>query len=260
MSHTLPYLRAALADPSPSSRRRLRHLLEEDHGIAVVGGCESGEALLELVRHSLPDLLFSEVILPDMDGFQLARRLNGRLDGGIIFVTERDSYALQGFEVHALDYLLKPVAPERLAATIAHTRAQFERRQRAHEHLLALLDERDSERHRRTRLLIRGPAGASFVKANTIDWLEVAGKWVRVHSGNRVFEQREALARIEAHLDGDQFLRVSRSAVVNIDRIREIQPWFNGEYLIILDGGSQVPSSRRYRSSVRRLLGKESGR
>jgi two-component system, LytTR family, response regulator len=251
----VPHLRAALADPDPTSRRRLRQLLEE-HGIAVVGGCESGSAILGLIEHNLPDLLFCEVTLPDMDGFQLARRINGQLRGGIIFVTGHDGYALQAFQVHALDYLLKPVDQERLAEGVAHVRALLERRHESggHEHLLALLDERDAERQRRTRLLVRGPAAAFFLKTDAIDWLEAAGKRVRIHASKRVFEQRDSLARIEGHLDDEQFVRVSRSAVVNVDRIRQIQPWFNGEHLIILDDGSQVPSSRRYRSSLRRLL------
>src|SRR6476620_12260601 len=133
LARPVPHLRAAVADPDPTSRRRLRQLLEE-HGIAVIGGCESGAAILDLIGRDLPDLLFCEVKLPDMDGFQLARRVNGQLPGGIIFVTRQDGYALKAFEVHALDYLLKPVDQERLAEGVAHVRALLERRQESGGH------------------------------------------------------------------------------------------------------------------------------
>jgi two-component system, LytTR family, response regulator len=254
----VPQLRIALADPDPRSRRQLRELLEAQPGMAVLGGCGSGAGILELIARDHPDVIFSEVTLPDMDGFELARRLDGELSGGLIFVSRFSRHALQAFEVHALDFLIKPVNAQRLTAAVSHIRSLLDRRHESgSERLLALLDHRDAERQRRSRMLIRGQAGAFFLKTSSIDWLEATGKHVRVHAGKRVFEQRDALARLEAQLDADQFVRVSRSALVNLDRIREIQPWFNGEYLVLLEGGPQVPSSRRYRSNVRRLLGKK---
>ena len=120
-----------------------------------------------------------------------------------------------------------------------------------------LLNRRDAERQRQARLLIRIAEGAFFLKTETIDWIEAAGKRVRMHSGKRVFEQRTALIRIEQGLNSEQFVRISRSAIVNVERIREIQTWFNGDYLVILHDGSQVPSSRRYRVNLRRLIGKD---
>jgi two-component system LytT family response regulator len=254
-----PHLRALLVDPDILARRHLRQLLADEPHILVVAECETGDAALAAAAHARPDLVFLEVVLPDADGFVLARELRPHVRGGLIFVTDRPQGALEAFQVHALDYLLKPVGPERLHRGVAHAQSLLlqERRDPAvYERLIALLDQRDAERQRRARLLIRHPDGAFFIRTDAIDWVEAAGKLVRVHAGKRVYAQRESLARIERHLDHDRFLRISRSAIVNIDRIREIQPWFNGESLVLLDDDSQVPTSRHYRANLRRLLGK----
>jgi two-component system LytT family response regulator len=199
-------------------------------------------------------------MLPDTDGFALARELRPHVRGGLVFVTGRPEGALEAFDVHAIGYLLKPVGRERLHELLEHARTllfQDRRGLGAHERLIALLDRRDAERQRRARLLIRHTDGAFFVRTEAIDWIEAAGKLVKVHAGRQVHVQREALARIEHHLDPERFVRISRSAIVNIDRIREIQPWFNGEYLVILDDDSQVATSRHYRANIRRLFGKD---
>jgi two-component system, LytTR family, response regulator len=253
-----PRLSALLVDSDAPARRHLRHLLEGEPRILVVAECETGGAALAAAVHEQPDLVFLEVVLTDADGFVLAHELQPHVRGGLLFVTDRPQGALAAFQVHALDYLLKPVEPERLHRAVAHVGSlllQDRRDPGVYERLIALLDQRDAERQRRARLLIRHPDGAFFIKTDAIDWVEAAGKLVRVHAGKHVYAQREALARIERHLDHDRFLRISRSAIVNIDRIREIQPWFNGERLVLLDDDSQVPTSRHYRANLQRLLG-----
>ena len=252
-------LRSLLVDPDVLSRRHLRQLLELESDVVVSAECETGAEALDAAGRERPDLVFLDVVLPDIAGFALARELPSHVRGGVIFVTELLQGAIEAFEVHALDYLLKPVGAERLHAAVAHAQAHLRRARResgAYERLIALLDRRDAERQRRARLLIRHADGAFFLRTEAIDWLEAAGKLVKVHAGKHVHVQREALARIERHLDPDQFIRISRSAIVNIDQIREIQTWFNGEYLVILDDDSQVPTSRHYRSNLRRLFGK----
>ena len=254
-----PHLRAVLLDPDTLARRHLRQLLADEPHIVVVAECEAGSAALAAATHERPDLVFLEVVLPDADGFVLARELRPHVRGGLIFVTDRPQGALEAFQVHALDYMLKPVERERLHQGVTHARSlllQDRRDPGVYERLIALLDQRDAERQRRARLLIRHPDGAFFLRSDAIDWVEAAGKLVHVHAGKHVHVQREALTRIERHLDPEQFVRISRSAIVNIDRIREIQTWFNGEYLVILDDDSQVPTSRHYRANLRRLLGK----
>ncbi|HEX6615547.1 MAG TPA: LytTR family DNA-binding domain-containing protein [Gemmatimonadales bacterium] len=255
-------LRAVLVDADEVARRQLRQLLDAEPGVAVAAECPSGETALEAVARERPHLVFLDLVLPDADGVILGRELGRAARAGLVFVADRPQGALRAFEVHALDYLLKPLQPERLRSTLVHARSvlpEDRREAAAAERLVALLDRRDAERQRRARLLIRRTDGAFFVRTDVIDWIEAAGKLVHVHAGKQVHIQREALARIERHLDPDQFIRISRSAIVNVDRIREIQPWFNGESLIILDDGSQVPTSRHYRANLRRLFGRDHG-
>jgi two-component system LytT family response regulator len=256
-------LRAILVDPDALARHHLRQLLEEDAGCAVVGECASGGSAVDATAEERPDLVFLEVALPDVDGFALAGELQPYLGGGVVFVTDQAQGALHAFDLHALDYVLKPVHRERLCAAVAHVRSLLggdRRDSGSQERLIALLDRRDAERQRRTRLLIRHSDGAFFIRTEAIDWVEAAGKLVKVHADKHVHAQRETLARIERHLDPDRFVRISRSAIVNIDRIREIQSWFNGEYLVILDDHSQVSTSRHYRANLRRLLRKDEER
>jgi two-component system, LytTR family, response regulator len=253
-------LRSVIVDADRLARRHLEQLLQSESGIELVAECDAGMPALDIVALARPDLVFLEIVLPDIDGIALGGRLRPHVPGGLVYVSDRPHAALQAFDVHALGYLLKPVGPERLRSAVAHARALLLRDRRGtEERLAALLDQRDAERQRRGRLLIRQADSAFFLRTETIDWIEAADKLVRIHAGKHVYEQREALARIERHLDPDQFVRVSRSAIVNIDRIREIQPWFNGEHLVLLDDDSQVPTSRHYRMNVRRLLGRGDG-
>jgi two-component system, LytTR family, response regulator len=255
-----PPLRTVVVDADRLARRHLQQLLQAESGIELVAECDAGVAAVEIIALARPDLVFLDIVLPDIDGFALGARLRPHVAGGLVYVSDRPQGALQAFDVHALAYLLKPVGPERLRAAVAHARALLLPDGRGSEdRLVALLDERDAERQRRARLLIRQADSAFFLRTESIDWIEAADKLVRIHAGKHVYEQREALARIERHLDPDQFVRVSRSAIVNIDRIREIQPWFNGEHLVLLDDDSQVPTSRHYRLNLRRLLGRGEG-
>ncbi|HEX3325478.1 MAG TPA: LytTR family DNA-binding domain-containing protein, partial [Actinomycetota bacterium] len=223
--------------------------------------CDTAREAIEVGQRARVDLVFLETVLPDMDGFELARLLRAHVRIGLVFVTGQGRRARQAFDVHAIDFVLKPVRAERLREALAYAGAVAlldgdRKAEGTPERLMALLDHRDAQRQRWARLLIRRPDGACLVKTATIDWIEAAGKLVKVHIGKRVLEQRAALATVERQLDPEQFLRISRSVLVNIDRIREIQPWFNGEHIVILDEGTRLSSSRRHRAGLRRLLGK----
>jgi two-component system, LytTR family, response regulator len=252
-------LRAVLADPDPFARRHLRQLLEAEPGLAIIAECDRAETARAVVRRERPDLLFLELVLPDADGLALAGELAPDLRGGVVFVTALRHGALYAYDLHALGYLLKPVDQHRLRAEAAHLRSLLlsnGHETGAVERLVELLDRREAEQRRRSRLPIKHSDGAVFIRTDTIDWLEAEGKVVKVHVGKQVYPQREALAHLERQLPADQFVRISRSAIVNLDRIREIQPWFHGELLVILGDDSQVPTSRHYRAHLRRLLGK----
>lgn len=252
-------LRSVIVDADTLARRHLQQLLEETSAAELVAECDAGAQAPELIALARPDLVFLDVVLPDIDGFALGSRIRPHLGVGLVYVSDRPQGALQAFDVHATGFLLKPVARRRLTALLEYAASLLpsERPGAAESRLMALLDQRDAERQRRARLLIRHVDGAFFLRADTVDWIEAAGKLVRIHAGRQIHEQREALARIARHLDPDQFVRISRSAIVNIDRIREIQPWFHGESLVILDDGSQVPTSRHYRANLRRVLGRD---
>jgi two-component system, LytTR family, response regulator len=250
-------LRTVLVDPDRASRKRLRSILQSEPGVVVVGECSRGKDAVDLVRRQAPDLVFLDLAIRDLNGFEIARRLEGQRRPAVIFVAGGDQDALRAFEVHALDYLLKPVRRTRVQEAVSHARRCLERGAALEDteaRLIALLDRRDAERLRRTRLLIRQADSSLFIRTQLIDWIEAAGKVVRVHVGKWVYSHRGSLSRTAGGLDPERFIRVSRSAVVNIDRVREIQHWFNGDYLLILEDQSRIPSSRRYRGNLRRLF------
>ncbi|MGH7514048.1 MAG: LytR/AlgR family response regulator transcription factor [Gemmatimonadales bacterium] len=163
-------------DADRLARRHLRQLLEDEPDVALVAECDAGSPAIEVIALARPDLVFLDVTLPDIDGFALGARLRSHVPGGLVYVSDRPQGALQAFDVHALGYLLKPVGRERLRAAVAHARSILlqDRRGIAEERLLALLDQRDAERQRRARLLIRHADGAFFLRTQTIDWIEAA--------------------------------------------------------------------------------------
>ena len=178
----------------------------------------------------------------------------------MIFVTAHDQYALRAFEVHAFDYLLKPVDQERLREAIGRAMSTPGTAQQGSttRRILSLLEELNTrERARgRDRLVVRTPERAFFLRSETIDWVEAAGKFVHLHVGRSVHALRESMAELEQELDPARFLRISRSVIVNIDRIQEIQPWFQGDYVLILTDGTRLTSTRGYRDNMRKLLGR----
>ena len=252
-------LRTVLVDPDQASRKRLRSILESDPTVVVVAECSRGGDAIDLVRRQAPDLVFLDLAIRDLNGFEFARRLEGQRRPAVIFLAGGEQGALRAFEVHALDYLLKPVSPTRVQQALNHARRCLDtggaELEDTDARLIALLDRRDAERLRRTRLLVRQADGSLFIRTQLIDWIEAAGKEVKVHVGKWVYSHRGSLSRTASGLDPERFIRVSRSAIVNVDRVREIQRWFNGDYLLILEDQSQIPSSRGYRGNLRRLFG-----
>jgi two-component system LytT family response regulator len=178
----------------------------------------------------------------------------------VIFVTAHDQYAVRAFEVHALDYLLKPVDQDRLREAIGWALSATRRSPQGSNtrRVLALLEElnaRDRARGR-DRLVVRTPERAIFLRTEAIDWIEAAGKFVHLHVGRTTHPLRESMAELEQELDSARFLRISRSVIVNLDRIQEVQPWFQGDYVLILTDGTRLTSTRGYRENMRRLLGR----
>lgn len=253
-------LRTVVADDEPMGRQRLVRLLQAEPDTDVVAACADGQEAVAAIREHAPDIVLLDIQMPHLDGFEVVAALGEAHQPAVIFVTAHDHYALRAFEVHAFDYLLKPVDPERLReamrrATAPATRVAPGSTTRRILTLLEELNARDRARGR-DRLVVRTPERAFFLKCETIDWIEAAGKFVHLHVGRAVHPLRESMAELEQELDPARFLRISRSVIVNVDRIQEIQPWFQGDYVLILTDGTRLTSTRGYRDNMRRLLGR----
>lgn len=245
-------IRTIIVDDEEPARELLRSMLQAWPRIEVVGEAADGEAAIALVRRDSPDLMFLDVQMPRMGGFDLVAALPPTPVPTIVFVTAFDRYALRAFEVSACDYLLKPFDEARLAIAVTRVLGQHDRsdpeESRALQSLLTEVRDFASE-----QVVIRVDGRHIFLAPNEIDWIEADGKDLLVHVGSSVLRARESMSSIEERLPSARFLRVHRSTVVNRARIREMQPWFQGEYVLILKDGTRVVTGRKYREAVQHL-------
>jgi two-component system LytT family response regulator len=249
-------IRALVVDDEPLARRRICKMLARDGEVETVGECADAYEALAAVEEHAPDLIFLDVQMPELDGFDVLERLGARPRPLVIFVTAYDSYALRAFEVSAVDYLLKPFDRKRFAKALerAKSRLASERGGELTARTLALLEELKAQTHHLTRLMIKSGGRAFFLKVEEVDWVEAEGKYVRLHVGRESHLVREAIGSLEAQLDPKKFLRVHRSTIVNVDRVRELQPWFHQDYKIILHDGTELTLSRSCRKKLADLL------
>lgn len=265
-------IRVLLADDEPLARRRLLRFLRAETDADVVAECGSGTEAVRLLRSEPVDLALLDVQMPDLDGFGVIAEVGAERMPPVIFVTAYDAYALRAFEVHALDYLLKPVTADRFREAFARARDHLDRAstasmgRRLKAMLATVLANEDAdgggaaaaaaagvlpERQRYAdRLTIKDNGRVFFVRVNDVDWFEAHGNYVRVHVGTTTHLIREALSVVEASLMPDRFARIHRSTIVNIDRIKELQPWFAGDYIVLLKDGTQLKLSRTYRDQL----------
>jgi len=251
-------IRALIVDDEPLARERICEMLQSDPEMEVIGECASGQQAVEAIRQDSPDLVFLDVEMPGKDGFAVLEELEPERIPVVVFVTAYDQYAVRAFEVHALDYLLKPFDQERFEKTLrrAKTHLQNEKSENITERILSALEEIKARPVHLERLVIKMNGHVFFVKTEEIDWLEAEGNYVRLHAGKESYLLRDTISALESQLDPKRFVRVHRSAIVNIDRIQELQPWFHGEYRIILREGVQLTLSRSYREKLHDLLGR----
>ena len=255
-------LRTLIVDDEPVARRRVRRLLRLDPEVQIVGECGDGAAAVDAVRTLSPDLVLLDVQMPELDGFSTLQALSPDEIPVVIFVTAFDRYALRAFDVHALDYLLKPVDGERLAVALGRARARVaERRSHASvaldERLAGLLRELAGERRYLTRLPVRSQGRLVIVDLSDVDWIAAADNYVTLHAGDQQHLLRDTMGRLERELDPDRFVRIHRSSIVRIDRIKELLPDFHGDYTLILKNGTRLTLSRTYRAKVEAVLGRE---
>lgn len=250
-------IRALIVDDEPLARARLRTLLADEPDIEVLGECGDGLEAVAAVQDLEPDLLFLDVQMPTLDGFGVLEALDPAKLPAVVFVTAYDRYALRAFEVHALDYLLKPFDRERFSKALQRARAALQQGDDPadRERLLAMLEDQKSSRKPLERILIKTSGRVFFLRTEEIDWIEAAGNYVRLHVGSEAHLLRETMNGLEARLDPGHFLRIHRSTIVNVDRIQELQAWFHGDYLVILRDGRQLTLSRGYRQKVQERFG-----
>jgi two-component system LytT family response regulator len=247
-----------IVDDESLARERIRNMLAADPLIEIIAECANGREAIEAIQLHSPQLVFLDVEMPGVDGFGVLEALSPGRIPTIIFVTAYDQYAVRAFEVYALDYLLKPFDQERFDKALERAKAQISnhRSDALNERILSALEEIKTRPVHLDRLVIKMNGHVFFIKAEEIDWLEAEGNYVRLHAGKESYLLRDTITALESQLDPKRFIRVHRSAIVNIDRITELQPWFHGEYRIILGEGVQLTLSRTYREKLHDLLGR----
>lgn len=228
-------IRAVIADDEPPARRKLRRLLTPHQDVQIAGEASTGAETVSILRREQPDVVFLDIQMPGLDGFQVLEALGDQENMAVIFVTAFDEHALRAFEVEALDYLLKPVSEERLAAVLDRLRRHLDRRAAPH-----------PAGGFWKRILVQGPRVARFIQPPEIDWIEADRNYLVLHCGAEEHLVRATIDAFHARLDPHEFARINRSTVVNLDRVRELQPWTHGEYRVVLEGGRELMWSRRY--------------
>ncbi len=251
-------IRTVLADDEPLARERLGTLLRSEPDVEVVAECADGARTIAAIQQLGPDLVFLDVQMPGSDGFDVIQAVRPDRMPIVVFVTAYDKYALRAFDVHALDYLLKPFDRDRFQKALQRAREQMEGQQTGDlgRRLLALVHDLKPDQQRLDRLVVKAGGRVFFLRTDEIDWIEAAGNYVRLHLGNDSHLFRETMNALEAKLDAQRFFRIHRSRIVNIERIQELQPWFNGEYAVILRDGTRLTLSRGYREKLQERLGR----
>ena len=247
-----------IVDDEPLARERLRMLLKAEDWLDVVGECPDGASAVAAIQKLQPALVFLDVQMPGATGFEVIDAIGADRMPFVIFVTAYDHYALRAFDVHALDYLLKPFDRERFQQALVRARQQLERRSQGDlaRRLLQLVEDLRPAHQRPERFVIKAAGRVFFVRADEIDWIEAAGNYVKLHVGAQAHLFRETMNALESQLDPDTFFRVHRSHIVNIERVRELQPWFNGEYVVFLRDGTRLTLSRGYREKLQDRMGR----
>jgi len=253
-------IRTLIVDDEPLALERLVKLLEAEPNIEIVGECTNGREALAAIQSASPDLLFLDVQMPELDGFGVVAALPKAQMPAIVFVTAYDQFAVRAFEVNALDYLLKPFDRERFQVALRRAIEQIQRQQPEEitRRLSQLIAGLKPESKPLERLAIKTEGRVLLLRLEDIDWIEAADNYVNIHIGTESHLHRETLTALEGKLVSSQFLRISRSTLVNVERIKELQPMFHGDYVVILRDGTKLSLSRSYREKVNQFLGKAS--
>ena len=249
-------IRTLVVDDEPLARERLTSLVSAEADMEVVGQSRDGEEAVRAIIEQSPDLVFLDVQMPAMNGFEVIEAVGSERMPLVIFVTAYDQHALKAFQVRALDYVLKPFDRERFQEAVQRARAHIQRDETGDlgRRLLALVKDLRRDQPKTDRLVVKSGGRLFFLRADEIDWIEAAGNYVRLHVGNTSHLLRETMNAIEGRLDPEKFFRIHRSRIVNMERIQEMQPWLNGEYAVVLRTGTRLTLSRGYREKLQERL------
>ena len=263
MSADAKKIRTLIVDDEPLARRTIRDLLRDDPEVNVVGECGGGAEAVESILRQPPDLLFLDIQMPGMDGFDVLSHIELERIPAIIFVTAYDAYALKAFDVHALDYLLKPFTDERFREALARAKSHVELREVRDlaQSLRAFLNERtgaEPETAPRkgflTRFMVKVGGRVIFVKSADVDWIEADNYYIKLHVGGKSHLLRVSMKELEGKLDPKSFWRIHRSAIINLERVQELRQTPNGEYMAVLKNGTELKLSRAGRERLREIL------
>ena len=247
-------IRTCIVDDEPLARKRLKNLLQDDREVDVVSICTNGKEAIKSIENVQPDLVFLDIQMPEIDGFDVLNNLDMEELPFIIFVTAYDEFAVKAFEVHAVDYLLKPfdkgrfrIALERGKKSIRSSKSDEIR-----ENLAGLIESIDKPASYVSRLMIKQSGRVFFINVDEIVWIEAAGNYVEIHTGEKKHLIRETMTNMVKKLDPELFSRIHRSTIVNIDKVEELQSWFHGDYQVLLETGKKLTMSRNYRDLLER--------
>jgi two-component system LytT family response regulator len=248
-------MRVIVVDDEPLARRGIRRFLNNDSSFEVVAECGDGASAIAAIRSSKPDLVFLDVQMPEMDGFDVLRKIGPEHFPAVIFVTAYDRYAVRAFDSNALDYLLKPFGRERFERALGRAKERIAKKLNPEDshRILAALEQVHSKQQYADRLPVAENGRIVLVRTQDIDWIEAEGNYALVHAGKRDHALRETLSSLQRKLNPLDFMRIHRSAIVNVHRIQEIQPWFHGYHLVLLEGGQKLRMSRYQREIAKRL-------
>ncbi|HEV8357760.1 MAG TPA: LytTR family DNA-binding domain-containing protein [Gemmatimonadales bacterium] len=254
-----PQLRVIVVDDEPLARSGVADLVRKDAGLEVVAECADGLSALEAIERLRPDLVLLDVQMPELDGFEVLRRLDPARRPAVIFITAFDEFAVRAFDVHALDYLVKPFDDARFAEALERAKravgaggGELSRRLDA---LLTQLAAGGTLEEYRNRIVVKTAGRVFFIRVEDLDWIEAADYCVKLHTGGKSHVIRDSMSALEERLDPRRFFRANRSAIVNLDRVREIQPYTRGDQVVLLQDGTRVKLSRARRLELEERLG-----
>ena len=249
-------IRTLIVDDEPLARERIALLLESEPDVEIIGECGDGKSAARAIKSKAPDLVFLDIQLPEMNGFELIESMPARRAPSIIFVTAYDQFALKAFKIHAVDYLLKPVEGARLKEALDHLRKQLRHGgDDVRGRLAELIGDLEAQSGRANRIVLRSDGEVLVLKPAEIDWVESAGNYVCFHVGAETHIFRETMNQVEERLHDHNFARIHRSAIVNLDRIKRLKPTLYGDYSVELRNGIKLTMSRSYRQAVFNKVG-----